>query len=230
MRYRRRPMKRRRRYRPRQIGSKAMVKRNKFAADVIYNTRTLRQHDLTTILQTTSGAINRRERQVIFMRGVRVKFLSRNLLTRPLIWNWALVLDKQAGNTVLTENMFRGNDSTRGRNFSTALTSLDFATEALNGDRFKIFRRGRLTLRGWDMEQSASPAFLNNGGNNWGMVDRYIKLNTKVFYEDTTSGSAIQKISLIFWGDQVQAAAASNAVTNAVQTQMETVVYFNDIV
>ena len=204
----------------------AQCKRASVAKDTFTgSTRTLYFTELQDITKTTTNEIDKRQRDVVKLSGVKLCIEVNHLQTAPLLVNYAIVYDKRSNDgttTVNTGDFFRANGGTqRAKDFSTVLSSAEFHCLPLNTDRFTVLWHKRFKLG----VNTPSGGYSNNSRENYRMIQKYQKINKLIRYED---GSAQSKIWLMWWCDLFSNPAATPAAANVLQYQHEGIVYFRE--
>lgn len=172
---------------------------------IIMGTQSMRVREVTSL--TKSGTINSRERDVVFLSGVRVNFHAtfRHDGTGIARLNWALVSPKNSSTmTSADTNMFRDYGAARGWNASAAnKTGLEWATAKINLDDYIVFAKGGANLNSRTIVQQLDDttatyrAAENNTGNHYMDVDQYVPIGRTVTFNSTACN---ERIYLIFFG------------------------------
>ena len=180
---------------------------------VFKSTRTLYSTDLTAIPKnTTSNDINKRERQVVFVKGFKVCLEIHNIGSTAMYFNCAVIAPKCATSNSLSVDFFRGSGNERSVDFSTSLTSLDFHCRPINSDRFTILKHKKLLLAKFGNTT-------NDGGTRtaYTVIDMWVPLNRQIRYEDNTTTASCNPVWLVYWMDKFAtpggSAASSGQVT-----------------
>ena len=152
----------------------AQCKRASVAKDTFTgSTRTLYFTELQDITKTTTNEIDKRQRDVVKLSGVKLCIEVNHLQTAPLLVNYAIVYDKRSNDgttTVNTGDFFRANGGTqRAKDFSTVLSSAEFHCLPLNTDRFTVLWHKRFKLG----VNTPSGGYSNNSRENYRMIQKY---------------------------------------------------------
>jgi len=172
------------------------------------------------------GANDKRERDIVDVRGMKFCFEMTNQLAKPLYVNVAVVHDKRSNDettTVSESDFFRGNGENRSVDFSTALSSQQMHCLPLNADRFTILAHKRLRLN----SKSAALSFQEGQGRNYLNKDFYIPIKRQIRYNDDQGQS---KIWLLYWcsGFGDVGGGGSAIETNALSLSEHHITYFRE--
>lgn len=191
------------------------------------NSRTLYSEPLLNLTRQsgTSNAINTRERNIINFRGIKICFSFMNLKTQaeknPMFLNVAVVAYKGARDnktSVATANFFRGSNATRGMDFGTALSAIEFRCSPINTDELTVYSHSRHTL---------GDVTANNRSNCM-TKEFYVKLNRQVAYVDSSSNPQSTQVFLCWWCDYQDTAAGGAVVPSAGDLQLHYIQYFRE--
>lgn len=159
---------------------------------------TLLAYDLTSIGTRSAENINRRDRDVVNLRGIKMAwhaFTNQTpTSTFPTYLNMAIVVDKSDEGLGLLQNDFwrdYGENDARQRNFQDA-TRFERCTLSINSDKFQVLTKKRFALNQTDI-------ITQSGLRN---VTRrsYIRVNRQIRFADGNTGSPIHgKMYAIFW-------------------------------
>ena len=151
------------------------------------NNRTLYSQDLTYIAHTSSNEVNKRQRDMINLRGFRINLQFKrdvSVLDRDLVLHMAIVHDKGRANAALTANdpiaigdFFRGNADNRAVDFSSGLSGIEFNNLGINTDLYTVLKRKDYVLK--------SPT--QNGRVGF-RKKIYIKVNRQIRYDNEIAG------------------------------------------
>lgn len=188
------------------------------------STRTLYSTDLTEISQTTTNAINQRQRDMLYMSGTKLCFEVANARTKPLYVNIAVVHSKKDNDTVGTVgtgDFFRSNGDARTQSFSDALSSLEFHCLPLNSDRFNVLTHKRMVLD----PLTAGSGYTASDGKSFTSVDLWVPVKRQIRYNGDEAQS---KIWLLYWFDEFDSPQTTLAAANAVKVAEHHVTYFKE--
>ena len=188
-----------------------------------HNTRTLYSYEVTGIpLSDSDNNIDGRQRQQVYLNGVKLAMTIQNNGSEPLHVNVAMVMNRTApGFAPSASDFFRGSGSDRGLNFDSAiLNSNDFRARAINPDTNVILFHKRMTLSA-DTENSTN--YESGWKSSFTTLDKYTSIKRIISYDGITD-IANNRVYLVYWCDRWQnptgAAVSSNAMT--VQTRLIT--------
>lgn len=217
----------RQKFSPKHIGNNlnsANAKRRQQALTVtsLYPSRTLVIRDLTTISQGSD--LSQRERQIVNIRGFKICLMVKNNNNRAIYLNCAVVSPKN-DTVVNTDNFFRSDSQdSRGTNFSTALSAMQFHCLNLNTDKFNILKHKRYRL----CPVNITGGFIDHSGRNYINIDWYIKLKRQIRYDSAAEGPIEGACKFVYWVDMIDANAGDNAVNNVISTQERIITYFRE--
>lgn len=187
-------------------------------------TRTLHYEEIK--FPVFGDAINQRERQMIFCRGVSLCMeISRNLedvsmiaLDRENLYvNVALVSSKKdpTADVVSPLNWFRGSDSARALDFTTVKSSLDLHCLPINTDEWSVFMHQRFKLGD----------FSTTGLYNSVTLMKYTKIHRQIRFDEL--GEPSNRLFVVYWC----APAATNTagiVNNKMDIQWNNVMFYDE--
>ena len=148
------------------------------------DTRTLYSRNLTFLAQGTANDINTRQRQMINLRGFKIRF-NIQTLTGAQRWyfHWALIAEKSRtrgipesqDNAISGTNFFRGNGSSRGIDFQNSLSGNEINFLGINQDEYVVLKHKRMLL---------DPVSTNGDNHQWQRhVSMYIPIKRQVRYD-----------------------------------------------
>ena len=181
---------------------------------------------LCHITQTDTNAINRRQRQLVNVRGFKFCYSFRNNTDRPLFCNIAIVARKD-GSTPNATDWFRGSGTNRNADFALNLTSTEFYCLPINADKYTILYRKRFTL-GANNEGLTGSSY-QNGPKSYKMWMKYLPFKRQIRYEGTSS-SEIDHAQpyIVMWFDRWNAPQNEAQQTAVVEVLRRTVTYFRE--
>lgn len=163
------------------------------------NENTLYSHNLSDLSQ--SIGINGRERQAIAVRGVRLSFFIDNLSNaNTLQFRWAIIQEKGStgGAAGIDTDFFRGTQAKRNVDYSAVVNNLHKWVYPINTDKYLVYGTGKAMLA---PKTSTSGTGNYTAGDNacYAQIDRYIKVNSKLVYDDIDGSSCTNPLWLVFW-------------------------------
>lgn len=182
------------------------------------STKNFYQQPLTNV--TGGQNINRRERDVINMRGVRIQMELKNLKAasdkQQIYFHWCVISDKQDPvSDPDGQEFFRAFDDSRATDFTSTLSSIQLNGLPINTDRYVVLRHRRMQLSGWEIAQ-------------YRYVSEWIPLRRQLRYDAATNGNPVTGgLHLCYWccymGEGV-----SSPILNAVEFSHRAYIYFKE--
>jgi len=206
----------------------ALTKRHLNArVNAAYQGNTVVSHPLSSIAQ--GSTINQRDRQAIFVRGVRLTSFWKNVLDQPIFVRWAVIQAKSGNGAQTSANyeidLFRGNASSRSIDYGSTSNSQHKQYYPFNTDRYNVYAQGQHTLGG---NISGTGTGYDNGAKSSFKEDnRWIPINSKIFYDGAGANDVNNELVLVFWGILYDLNSTATA-SNTYETLLSTVTYFNE--
>lgn len=174
------------------------------ADPITRDSRTLYQTDVTTISAAGSfNDIDNRQRDQVFLSGVKIAISLENTTIKPVHWNVALIMNRRNPDAAIsTDDFFKGSGFTRGLNFSNSLNSNDFRARVINQDANVVLMHKRFTLSPPNTtayEEGWKPSFI--------CVDEYVPIRRIITYD--SDGNANNKVHLVYWCDEFNTAGST---------------------
>lgn len=187
------------------------------------DSRTLYQTDVTTIVAAGSfNDIDNRQRDQVYMSGVKIAISLENTSQKPVHWNVAMVMNRRnPQDAIATDDFFKGSGSGRGLNFSNLLNSNDFRARAINTDANVVLMHKRFTLspsNSTAYEEGWKPSFL--------CFDDYVPIKRIITYDN--GGDANNRIHLVFWCDEFNTAGGILPSTNVITQSTRLLTFFKE--
>ena len=131
--------------------------------------------DITTLPQSTTNAIDTRQREIANIRGVKFCWEITNNSIKPVYMNWAIVSPRtESLNQLSTTDFFRSDNTSRSQDFGTSLNSNEFHCLPINKDAYIIHKHKR-----WVIAPKIGATFYNNNsGKNYRNLSTYFKIVT----------------------------------------------------
>lgn len=194
---------------------------------VNHSTRTMYSYEVTGIpLSDTNNDIDGRQRQQVFLNGVKLAMTIQNTGSVPLHVNVAMVMNRTSpGSAPSTSDFFRGSGSDRGLDFTSAiLNSNDYRSRAINPDTNVILFHKRMTLSaatdiGNTYEAGWKPSFTT--------LDKYTSIKRIITYDGITD-IANNRVYLVFWCDRWQNPTGAGTTSNAMTVQTRLITDFKE--
>lgn len=202
-----------------------------FESNTNKSTRTLYLQNLTDILRTQVNDIRGRQRDVIFLSGVRVCFeIENNDTVNPMYFNFAVISPKgrNIANTVSDiENSFFRSGTTDSRNvdFADTLASIEFHCLPINTDKWHVISHKRYRLN------RRSNAISEGSGHYYKNIDRYYKIKRQIRYDESQANTALKcetPILMVWWCDQFNTTAGTAAQANSMVVSQRHLAYFRE--
>lgn len=195
--------------------------RTGFQNNLEINTRELYPIDLTNIVRESSdNAQDKREQEEINVSGFKICMDIKHSSGSAMHCNVAVISPRGCFDISET-SFFRGSEDKRGKDFSTALSSLEFRCLPINTDRYFVLRHHRFLL-------GAVNDSVNNGelDPSYVMEDFWVKYNRQVRYQDGVAISG--RVYLVFWFDRMHTEPASAKETAVITLSYRTISYFRE--
>lgn len=192
--------------------------------------------DLTDIDHSTTNSMDNRHGHVINLRGFHWCAEVSNQEPTDMYFNWAIVVPKPGaatpGGSTVAE-FFRNEDSEpRSKDFDrTTMSGVRMHCAKINIDAYYVICHKRHKLGG--LINGAATSTLNNKNNSTITIDRYIKYNRQIRYNDATDNEArAGKPYLVYWCSPTNY-GAHNGISWDWDTQVVTLfrhckTYFNE--
>jgi len=196
------------------------------SARVPVASRTLTSYDLVDINRATDHEINRRHRDIINLKGVKLCLNAVNDSDQPLYLNVAVVVPKydQSLSSIPVTDFFRGNADGRGTDFSTTLSALEFNTLPINRDRYHVLYHRRVTLG----PKNATGGYNTDGNRSYFTIDKWIKVNRQIHYENNNPVNG--RVQLAYWCDEFDRGAGDLAQPSQMYVGEHHIMYYNNVI
>jgi len=186
-------------------------------------TRTFQWFELTQIQKSINDNIDRRQRDVVNLRGFNICMTFRNKLNVPLMFNVCVLHDRrQAGiaSALANGDFFRGNGTERAVTFDAALGGIDLYCKKLNTDRFIVLKRKKFAVAGRLIQD-----YTYGDMKNWRNLNMWIPIRRQLRFEQDRCQTPI---ILVWWFDAPDTAPLAGATPDAVETSVRSVTYFRE--
>lgn len=205
-----------------------------------WSSRAITYYDLTDVKKTRINIadnlanadleinkINRRQRQVINIRGFLINQSFTNNVNAPMVINVAVIAPRNSNSDVASgDGFFRDFNESRDVNFSTGLSGLQLTNLPISTDKWHVLHRQKFMLG--PKQVDAVGDFNTRVPANYRIIRKYIKFNRQIRYNDDTGTTAEQKVFLVWWADTLQAAPGTTPTGFAYNTQTLAVTYFSE--
>lgn len=193
------------------------------------NTRTLYAHELTILPETSSNLINRRQRDIVNLRGFKICMQFLNIRDKPMLCNVAIISPKDnqalSASATSVQDFFRnmGLSDSRSMNFDNTLRSSEFHCHPINVDKYYVLMHKRFKMPGFTDVAN----YRTNSGNNWRTWEKYIRLKRQLRFQPDTTFPINGRIFLVYWYDGF-ANAGGTVASGGVSTQVDATLYFKE--
>jgi len=231
--YRARKYKRRRIGRPLHSSSaKTSINTIDSTSTQTWDNRTLYWFDMSGADKSTNNEINRRQRDIMQLRGFKVCMSLHNTGVDPCLVNIAVISPKGinsglgtggSGNATNIPDFFRGHANDRAIDFNTGISAMQFHCLPINTDRWNVLAHSRFTMA----PEGGTGEFNTQQGPNYKTWMRYYKINRQIRFRDT--GQSENPVYFCYWYDRFQAISTVIAGTQTdIGAQREFVTYFRE--
>lgn len=189
------------------------------------DTRNLEVIPCTEIQHTVANQSNRRQRNIVYIRGIKICMQLKNLLPNDAVTvNWALVAPKD-GTNVTTDAFFRSaGENVRSKDFSNALTNNEFHCLPINPDKLVILTHKRFKLDG-----SSTASGIRSLSPNFRQIDHYQEIKRQLRYETTTDNTTEKHpIYMVMWVDKFLEESGVIGFADAVSRSLKIITYFSE--
>lgn len=184
------------------------------------DSRTL--YSVPLITNITEGTGNsQRMRDLINLRGFKIRMEINNDLSGPIVFSIALVHPK-ATYDLTTLDWFRDNGGDRATNFNDNLTSLDFATRQINTDRYAVFMHKKYRL-------SADGDTSLPNTDRTRILDFYVPIKKQIRFDEVDVGELpVHQCYLVYWCDRLNAGSLTPPQQDAMTVNYRFITYFRN--
>lgn len=192
-----------------------------FSSRILYTTPLIQN-----IPEGTGNA--QRMRDLLNVRGFKLRVEVENNQTLPLYVNFAVVHPKQKYEITL-DDFFRDNGGDRSINFNdTSLDSLDYATRNINADRYNILMHKRFRLASDAGEiQNAFQPMPNTDATR--ILQFYVPFKRQIRYDDAGTGELpIHQVYFLCWVDTANTPAGNAPIATVMRFSSRFITYFRN--
>jgi len=212
-----------------------------------FDTRDLRQHNMTLIPKTTDNDVNERQRNIANIRGFKIYMQVGNLGAQHLTFNVAVISPKDTRASVIsTTDFFRDPTSNdRALSFTDARDNIQFSKYGINPDLYTVLRHKRYYLNAsvlstedqYDNGGNAGdsgfkvsfPNLQRERGANFKSMEWWVPLKRQLRWTGgTANNESRSKVWLVYWVDQFGADATSISITNACALDLKIHTFFRE--
>lgn len=186
-----------------------------------FNSRFLNKYLINVIPKTTTNEIDKRQRDVVNLRGIKLQMEWRNNSNEPLQCHWCILCPKYRQGIENSE-FFRGHDNVRAVDFANTQSSTQFWTRPINTDDYTIIAHKRFTLAPKD----GGVAYNAEGPKNFRTVNRYIKIQRQCRYDGDELVNG--RLWLCYWADKFMTPAGTAGATSAYGASHRILTYFKE--
>lgn len=191
-------------------------------------TRNLVQTPLCQIDRATDHEIDRRERDIVNIRGIKMCLFFRNTSSvAPVVVHVAVVVPK-AETVVNDANFFRAYGTTRSVNADTTEDSNTWHCFGINTDLHTVIMHKKFQLIGTSQSSMHSNNYNPQRGASYRRFVKYLKIKRQVRYDGAVNTPVSQSPVLLFWCDFISADSAQGSISGTVLYDEHIVTYFRD--
>lgn len=207
----------RRRFSPTTFGNRVGTVVSKWAETASGSNLNVRSRDLnvtevTDLTKTTTNQINQRQRDIINLRGFKIRGHIVNDRNRDCTFHLCLLYAKDA-DTVSTTRFFRdyGQGTDRHRDFANGLSGFEFNTLGINTTEYTVLMHKRIKLA----PATAADGFQSHVGKNYYDIDIWKPIKRQIEYDNATQTSCNTKLFMVWWMGYGAVASGTTPFTNA---------------
>lgn len=192
-------------------------------APIALQNKTMGTRDLIRIEKNVASneAINKRNRDMVLHKGVKVCFTVKSRLQVPVFFNWAVVIPK-AVDSVSSGNFLRGNGTERDVDINNQLTFLDSRCLGINTDLYKVVKRKKMLILP-DSDKSTTVS----EGRDFRLIEEYFKTQRQLYFAGDTA-APLQNMHMVWWCDYYNS-PTGGVLSDTVDISWRIINYFNDV-
>lgn len=198
--------------------------------------KVLYAYPMTDIPLATTDTDLTRNKSVIFCKGINVRVGFRNLQGVPLLVNVAVVAAKNAmpgASGIPLTNFFRNTglapSSQRYIDFSNDYSARELHYATINTEQWTVLNHTRRVFNTTgDGDVISEHANRGGGRDDFGIIEKYIKINRRLTYDSIGGDTCTTPIWLVVWFSRWDQARAATPVANTAQTWLHAVTHFKD--
>lgn len=192
-----------------------------------FSSRALYWRDLTANLAKTDAshidAINRRSRDLLNLRGFKIRYAVTNRCDNPITFRVAVV-NPNHGTDIITTDFFRGYKDSRSVDFSTALNGGELCESPINKDKYNVIKEWKIRIKTNDR---STGAFIERTGNNYRYGEMYLKINRQLRFISGTD-NVETPLLLVWWADNPFAVGAEEPTPACYIYNFQSIAYFKE--
>lgn len=178
---------------------------------------------------------NARERNVIYIKGLRIRMTFRNNNSLPKWVNVAVLNPKDpfpssggSANLFTTDKFFRIlGQVDRSPNDGSTMNGLQWGTTPINTDTNNVVWHTRFRL-GPRFETTTQAFTTGTGAPAYRTLSRYLKIGKKIAYQTTAGNTCLAPLWLVIYCSSFEEDATAPEAGNAIIYQADLVTYFTD--
>lgn len=198
------------------------------AGTITVDPRVIVQDELTDIPEKVAATtdISRRERAMINCLGFNLRIFIRNTITSQSVIVRLAVVSPTDKNEMSNAQFFRGYNTTRAQDFTTALDSHQYNNTPINTDNYTIL---------WSSKYHLAPDSDTNGAasysrtrDNYTEVNKWVPLNRQLRYDGPLGSDCSDKIFLLMWYAGVESGSTTPVAAGSLTYRRWACTYWKD--
>lgn len=165
--------------------------------------------------------INKRQRNIAFVSGIRYRQYWRNTAGSPRLIRWALVAPKNG--SVTPAGFFRSYETSRDQDFDSTLSSIEKQTNPISRDKYTVFYEGKLFLA----PNQDDTSYADRQNSNLNYVDKWLPIGRQLQFNDDSDQDCEDKIFVVWWATNYMAGTTTSS-PNDIETQTSIITHFRD--
>lgn len=143
------------------------------------------------------GSLNGRERQDIFVKGMKVTGYVRNETDSPKVLRWAVVQEKGQNDLPPTTDFYIGTNDLRTVDFDSVASGLHHVSYTLNHTRWNVLAQGVKELSARTVSTTAPTA--PGSIPSYTFINEYVNIGGRVTYHGDALNADREPIRLMYW-------------------------------
>lgn len=228
------------------IGTSNAKCKQLFAFAVIPSSTKVRMHNARTLYYAACSTIEhgegteKRMRNVVNVRGLRLTMAVQNVHRAPLCVNIAIIHPKMGSNAsaVPENNFFRDHGNSRATNFNTDFNSIQFNNAHINSDLYAVLWKTKFILVNpvADLDETApgpppqyDGAYYSNKHNSYKTFDKWIPLKRQIRFETDSAADPVDgHVFVVMWIDSLISDVGTAAYGPVLRSTGRTLLYFRE--